>query len=79
MMLLIVLVLGGGVPVSEAFIASYGLCQAACAAGVVVCYTSAGHRFSDNLLVYYSQMVFNTITQARFYVGAGGGQLLPLP
>ena len=43
--LVIILILGGLVPVNEAGPAAYGLCQAACAAAVVSCYAAAGLVF----------------------------------
>ena len=44
-MLMIIAILGGLVPVNEAGPAAYGLCQAACCAGVVACYAVAGLIF----------------------------------
>jgi len=44
-MLMIIAILGGLVPVNEAGPAAYGLCQAACFAGVVTCYAAAGLTF----------------------------------
>ena len=43
--LMIIVILGSLVPVSEAGPAAYGLCQAACAAAVVACYSAAGLTF----------------------------------
>ena len=43
--LTIIAILGGLVPVNEAGPAAYGLCQAACSAGVVTCYAAAGLTF----------------------------------
>jgi len=42
---LIVLIIAGLAPVGDAGPVAYGLCQAACAAGVVSCYAAAGLTF----------------------------------